>query len=112
MKCFGFSNSKTRNKHFKKHVQGKGGGTAWVADMPGTYLTAGDYEQGAIAFATSTGQFHAFDHPIVELETANGNFCRWNQNTGLFVAATATGELLTYHIRPDASDFQRAVLEF
>jgi hypothetical protein len=112
MICNGFSDSKSRNKHFKKHVLGKGGGTAWIADMPGRYLSAVDYERAAIEFATREGAFHASTNPIVELETANGNFARWNQNTGEFVAATAGGDLLTYHIRDDASKFQSAILEF
>lgn len=107
MRCFGFPNSKTRNKHFKKHVQGRGGGTSWVADMPSWYLSADSYEQAAIAFATAVDTF-----PIVELETVKGNFARWNQNTGEFAAATPNGDLLTYHIRSDASGFQRAILEF
>jgi len=112
MICYGFSNSKTRNKHFKKHVQGKGGGTGWVADMPGWYVSADLYQQAAIDFATANGVYHAEQFPITELETASGNFARWNQNTGMFVCATATGDLLTFHIRSDAYDFQRAILEF
>ncbi len=112
MKCNGFRDSTARNKHYKKHVLGKGGGTGWVADMGGLYLSAASYEQAAITFATSGGAFHAFNNPIVELETAHGNYARWNQNTGEFVAATADGVLLTYHIRNDASKFQSAVLEY
>lgn len=112
MKCFGFKDGDKRTKHYKKHVLGIGGGANWKADMENMYTDALAYEAAAIAFATLEGEFHAVNFPIVELLTNNGNFARWNQNTGLFVASKADGTLLTFHFRHDASLFQAAVLEF
>ena len=112
MICYGFNDSTKRNKHYKQHVKGIGGGTNWKPDMPDWYTDALAYEAAAIAFATMPGTFHAVNFPIVELITNKGNMARWNQNTGLFVAATSEGTLLTYHIRGDASLFQSAILEF
>jgi hypothetical protein len=112
MRCHGFQDNAKRKKHYKKHVLGKGGGTGWVADMSGWYASAESYERAAITFATAEGTFHAYDFPIVELQTAKGNVARWNQNTGMFAAATPSGQLITFHMRLNAELFQRAIVEF
>ncbi|MEB2184371.1 hypothetical protein VDS18_00340 [Xanthomonas campestris pv. campestris] len=110
--CAGFQDSKTRNKHFKKHVKGVPANSVGAGDLAHLNITdAYAYQQMACTFMNQAGRFHATDFPIVTLETSKGNIARWNQNSGLFGSMTPDGTLLTFHIRKDASQFQTAITD-
>jgi hypothetical protein len=114
MRCLGFRNSKTRNKHYKKHVLGKPANAYGAGDMAhlvGVLKTAEAYQQRAVQFMETTSPFHAVHHPIVELPSRKRKHTvRWNQNTGELAVMDAEGYLITYHLR-NADAFQAAVLE-
>lgn len=111
--CTGFSDSKTKNKHFKKHVKGVPANAFGAGDMKDYNIAdANAYQNLAVRFMNLAGSFHATDFPIVTLETAKGNLARWDQNRGFFGAMNKQGTLLTFHMRPGAHLFQQAVNEY
>src|SRR5262245_56542109 len=94
----GFVNSKLRNKHFKKHVQGKGGGTNWVADMPNAYGSAAEYEKAGMTFLSEDPTWP----PIVEILCPPDKVLRWNMQTDQFGIAqlvSSQWRLVTFHMR-------------
>jgi hypothetical protein len=114
MPCLGFNNSKTRNKHYKKHVLGKPAnafGAGDMAKLAHIFKSAAIYEQHGVSFMNQVGHFHSVDFPIVELHSRKRKHTvRWNQNTGELGVMDQDGYLITYHLR-NADGFQAAVLE-
>jgi hypothetical protein len=111
--CNGFSDGKTKSKHFKKHVKGVPANAFGAGDM--THLNIPDanaYQSFAVSFMNMPYQYHAVSFPVVTLETSAGNLARWDQNQGFFGAMRKDGTLVTFHMRPGAHLFQQAVLEY
>ncbi len=114
MACKGFENSKTRNKHYKKHVLGKppnAFGAGDMAHLSNVLTSAAIYEQAGVNFMNQVGQFHFVNFPIVELHSRKRKHTvRWNQNTCELGVMDQNNYLVTYHLRK-ADGFQSAVME-
>jgi hypothetical protein len=114
MPCLGFRDSKTKNKHYKKHVLGKPPNAVGAGDMAHVahVLRSADlYQQAGVNFMNQVGQFQSVHFPIVEIQSRKRKHTiRWNQNTGELGVMDQDAYLITYHLR-NAEGFQAAVME-
>ena len=102
----GFGDSKSRNKHFKKHVLGTPPNAFGAGDMKGQFPSAPAYEHaGTSMFSQPTalgGMVHIPPHPA-PTDPRQAMAMRWNPANNQFATGDpATRRLATFHTRtPD-----------